>query len=169
MNKIINLQKYKTMKKLFYLILTSFLLFTCNPHKSKIINDWNLISITTYEESKSNENSMSKSRTTLDMKKDGSFTFTSDGNDEIINKYFPFYNRNGFWELEGDVLSLQFTDGSDGGITLDFLIIEERSIDRFRIQGLKYRISTAGVSANDIIEILSSEIYFVSYSFEQAF
>ena len=157
------------MKKLCYLFLTSFFIFTCNPHKSKIINDWNLISITTYEESKSNKNSMSRSRTTLDMKKDGSFTFTSDGDDRIINKYFSFYNRNGFWKLEGDVLSLQFTDGSDDGVTLDFLIIEEHSIDRFRIKGLGYRISTGGVSVRDIKEVSSAEMYFVSFSFEQAF
>ncbi len=157
------------MKKLLHLTLISFFLFTCNSHKSKIINDWNLISITTYEEIKSNKNSMSSSRTTLDMKKDGSFTFTSDGDDKMINKYFPFYNRDGFWKLDGDILSLQFTDGSDDGITLDFLIIEEPSIDRFRIKVVGYRISTGGVSIKDIKEISTAEMYFVSFSFEQAF
>ena len=156
------------MKK-YILISLTFLLFSCNSHKSKIINDWNLVSITTFIDGERNENTMSESRTTLDMKNDGSFTFKSAGDDNLINHFFPFYNTKGFWKLKGDILSLQFTDGNDDGITLDFRIIEEASIDRFRMEAIRYTISTGGVSINDIKEISTAQMYFVSFSFDQAF
>ena len=168
------------MKKLFYLLLTSFFLFSCNPHKSKIINDWNLISINTSGASsttilienaslQNNTNEMSTSRTTLDLKKDGTFKFESSGDHQIIDNYLPFYNKKGKWSLDSDILSLQFTNGKDEGVTLECQIIEEKSKDRFTLIVSGYRISTEGVSVSDMKKIMYSSLYFVSYSFEQAF
>jgi hypothetical protein len=183
------------MKKLLSFIALILLLmnYSCDSQRNKLVSDWNLASMSVnISESMSsvelkNVNGLNKTLTTLSIKENGVFTFTSQSkgaHKKYLDIYLPFYNACGVWQKEGNILSLKFSpeakvnpnevinegfEITTNSVVLEYEILDERSIDRLSLNLKSSSWSIEGLTPLQIKYLTESQMNFVSYDFEQLF
>mgnify|MGYP006127089659 CR=1 FL=1 len=162
--------------------------------KSKLISDWNLTSFYVNMEDAMSSNvelknvsGLNKTLTTLSIKDNGVFTFNSQSETaqkKYIDIYFPFDYSTGVWQFHKNILKLKFTpdaainpqkainDGfeySKGAVIIEFMLIEDPSIDRLSLKCISSSYGTKGVNIGNMKYLSGCKMNFASYDFEQIF